>query len=152
LVVYVHWGDRVGEDLRHELTHGYLHSVTPNVPLWLDEGIAEYFEPPRGHQGRNAPHLALLAKRFRDRTWAPDLRRLESLADVSQMRQLDYAESWLWVHFLLETSRDRLAMLQAYLAELRRSATAPPLSQVVYAAEPAPEEPLLRHLGWLEGS
>ena len=42
LTVLAYWGDRVGEDLRHEVTHGYLHSVVPNLPLWLDEGIAEY--------------------------------------------------------------------------------------------------------------
>ncbi len=44
LSVYAHWGDRVAEDLRHEVAHGYLHSVVQNLPLWLDEGLAEYFE------------------------------------------------------------------------------------------------------------
>ena len=33
LQVYAQWGDRVAEDLRHEVTHGYLHSVVPNLPL-----------------------------------------------------------------------------------------------------------------------
>ena len=32
LLVYAQWGDRVAEDLRHEVAHGYLHSVVPNVP------------------------------------------------------------------------------------------------------------------------
>ncbi|GIT30210.1 MAG: hypothetical protein Ct9H300mP1_22560 [Planctomycetaceae bacterium] len=32
------------EDLRHEFTHGVLHSSLKRVPLWLDEGLAEYFE------------------------------------------------------------------------------------------------------------
>ena len=44
LAVYAHWGDRVAEDLRHEVAHGYLHAVVQNLPLWLDEGLAEYFE------------------------------------------------------------------------------------------------------------
>jgi hypothetical protein len=152
LTVYAYWGDRVGEDLRHELAHGYLHAVTPNVPLWLDEGIAEFFEPPRGRGGRNGPHIALLWKRYQDRTWAPDLRRLEAIGDVAAMTQIDYAEAWLWAHFLLETSRDRLVMVQSYLAELRRSAVVPPFSQVLYSAERLPEEPLLQHLTWLAGS
>ncbi len=47
LSVYAHWGDRVAEDLRHEVAHGYLHAVVQNLPLWLDEGLAEYFEVAR---------------------------------------------------------------------------------------------------------
>ena len=31
-------------DLRHECTHAMLHASLPYVPLWLDEGLAEYFE------------------------------------------------------------------------------------------------------------
>ena len=41
LTVYAYWGDRVAEDLRHEVTHGYLHTMVPHVPLWLDEGLAQ---------------------------------------------------------------------------------------------------------------
>ena len=39
LMVYTMWSPRVGEDLRHEVTHGYLHSVVRGLPLWLDEGF-----------------------------------------------------------------------------------------------------------------
>ena len=35
-------------DLRHESTHALLHACLPMVPLWLDEGLAEYFEIPAG--------------------------------------------------------------------------------------------------------
>ena len=45
------------DDLRHEVTHGYLHSVVPDVPLWLDEGIAKFYEVPRGQRGLNRPLL-----------------------------------------------------------------------------------------------
>ena len=31
-------------DVRHESTHALLHAALPVVPLWLDEGLAEYFE------------------------------------------------------------------------------------------------------------
>src|SRR5262249_12804078 len=44
LAVYTWWGDRIQEDLRHEFTHGLLHAGLEAVPLWLDEGLAEYFE------------------------------------------------------------------------------------------------------------
>jgi hypothetical protein len=149
LVVYAYWGDRVAEDLRHEMAHGYLHSVTPNVPLWMDEGIAEFYELPRGQRGRSAAHIALLWKRYQERHWSPNLRRLESLNDVARMEQTDYAEAWLWMHFLLETSRDRTAIVQSYLAELRRTGTAAPMSHVLSGVETVPEESLAEHLAWL---
>lgn len=146
LNVYACWGDRIGEDLRHEVAHGYLHSVTPNVPLWLDEGLAEFFEVPRGRQGLNRPHVAVLWSQFQEGRWRPNLRRIESLADMPTMAQLEYAEAWLWVHFLLQTTRERLTLVQTYLAELRRSASAPPFSQVLQAAEPQSVEALISHL------
>ena len=57
LLVYTYWGDRIQEDLRHELTHALLHSVLKDVPLWLDEGLAEYFEVPPDWNGINYQHL-----------------------------------------------------------------------------------------------
>lgn len=145
LAVYAHWGDRVAEDLRHEVAHGYLHSVVANLPLWLDEGLAEYFEVPRGHAGLNRPHLIDLANRSAA-GWRPDLRRLEAITSVGEMTQLDYAESWLWVHSLLETSRDRLELLRGYLARLRSTGLVEPLSLELRRHHPHPEGELLLHL------
>src|SRR4029079_18967932 len=36
LLVYTYKGDKIQQDLRHELTHALLHSVLKGVPLWLD--------------------------------------------------------------------------------------------------------------------
>ena len=146
LVVYAQWGDRVAEDLRHEVTHGYLHAVIPNLPLWLDEGLAEYFEVPRGWNGLHTGHRQLLADLDRQQAWQPDLPRLEQLASVGDLRQQDYAEAWLWTHFLLETSRPRRLLLQHYLAVLRDKAQAPPLSAALLSAEPQVVEQVRAHL------
>jgi len=128
LAVYAHWGDRVSEDLRHEVAHGYLHAVVPDLPLWLDEGLAEYAEVPRGDAGLNRPHVKLLGTRLASGTWRPDLERLERLDSVADMTQLDYAESWAWVHLLMETDPARRELLQSHLQALRRDGKAPPLS------------------------
>jgi hypothetical protein len=127
LIVHAHWNDHVAEDLRHEVAHGYLHSAVGNLPLWLDEGLAEYFEMPRGRHGLNRPHVELLAEQLQNGDWQPDLARLESLDDFASLTQLDYAESWAWVHFLLETEPARRELLQSYLAELRTNGSAKPL-------------------------
>jgi hypothetical protein len=145
LNVYAHWGDRVAEDLRHEVAHGYLHSVVPNLPLWLDEGLAEYFEVPRGHAGLNVPHVNDLRARL-SAGWRPDLRRLETLTSVNDMTQLDYAEAWAWVHWMLETSPERLVLLRNFLQTLRRDGTAEQLSAQLRRQSPQPEGLVVLHL------
>lgn len=127
LMVYAYWGDRVAEDLRHEVTHGYLHSVVPRVPLWLDEGLAEYFEVPQGQNGLNEPHVQEIAQ-AQARGWEPNLRRLEQMTSASEMNQIDYAEAWAWVHLLLETTPDRQQLLRSYLESVRQEETVQPLS------------------------
>jgi hypothetical protein len=146
LVVLAHWGDRVAEDLRHEVAHGYLHGVTPNVPLWLDEGVAEYYEVPRGHEGLNHPHVRLLWQLHHDQGWMPNLPTLESFAGMTEMTQRDYAEAWLWVHWLLHSTPERRTLLRRFLAELRHSATAIPLSQALAGLEGQPHAALVAHL------
>jgi hypothetical protein len=150
LTVYAQWGDRVAEDLRHEVAHGYLHAVVQNLPLWLDEGLAEYFETPRGTHGINRPHIeevVSLAKRGR---WTPNLRRLEALQTPAQMSQAEYAEAWLWMHWLLESEPQRRHLLQSYLADLRRDAAVPPLSMYVRQLGGNAEAMLGEHLRTLE--
>jgi len=137
LVVYAHWGDRVAEDLRHEVTHGYLHSVVPALPLWLDEGLAEHFEVRRGQGGRNVMHLERLLARLKQGQWRPDLARLERLDSAFGMSLDDYAESWAWVHFLLHGRPEHRELLRRHLADLRRDGTAAPLSPLLsYLPDP----------------
>ena len=131
LKIFAWWGQRVGEDLRHEVTHGYLHSVVPNLPLWLDEGLAEYYETPRGIHGLNKSHVFLLNEAFRRNEWEPDLATLEALVNPAAMTQLHYAECWLWIHFALENESSSPKLLQDQLARLRMSAESEELSNFI---------------------
>jgi hypothetical protein len=121
-VVYTFYNDRLDEDLRHEATHALLHAAVGDLPLWLDEGLAEYFEGSDGRQGVNPEHLARLPDDLKT-GWRPDLARLESLKNVREMSPRDYRESWAWVHFLLNGPTPGKSALLAELDELR---TAPP--------------------------
>jgi hypothetical protein len=149
LSVYAQWGDRMAEDLRHEITHGYIHSVVPNVPLWLDEGIAKFYEVPRGQRGLNRPLLERLTLRCDRERWQPDLRRLEQFPPTYNMTLDDYAEAWVWVHFLMESRPGCLELLRAYLADLRRDGAATPLSARMTPLLGHPETALIEHLGKL---
>lgn len=151
LEAYALWGDRVAEDLRHEITHGYLHAVLPNLPLWLDEGLAEYFEVARGNHGVNRTHLIQLASRLESDAFAPSIPRLESLGPNRDMSAEDYAEAWAWVHFLLETGPGRQKLLSDYLQRLREPGSAPPLSVAFREQIAEPERELAGHVCRLTG-
>lgn len=151
LSVFAYWGDRVAEDLRHEVAHGYLHAVVPNLPLWLDEGLAEYFEVARGQAGVNRAHLDLLTGEGAT-SWRPDLARLEQLHDTAEMTQAEYAQSWAWVHFLLESSPERLEILRGHLQLLVKSPSRESLWQRLRRTDPACEQHLLEHLAVLRQS
>jgi hypothetical protein len=146
LTVYAYWGDRVAEDLRHEVTHGYLHTMVPHLPLWLDEGLAEYYEVPRGSRGLNQDHLQLLVRAMQLHSWAPNLASLEQLQSSGEMTQQQYAEAWAWIHWLLQTDPLRRDLLRAHLAHTRAVGSAPPLSQVLHQSEPLCHRALVEHL------
>ena len=128
LSVFAVWQDRIAEDLRHETTHGYVHAVVPTIPLWLDEGVAEFFELPRSEQGVHAAHVAHLSGRLLEGTWRPDIDRMEALASAGELSQDHYAEAWCWTHWLLNTTPQRRRLLQDYLTDVRRDVKTAPLS------------------------
>ena len=62
------------------------------------------------------------------------------------MNQLDYAESWLWVHFLLESEGDHQKLIQDQLARLRMTGNAVPLSKQLAEIDPEIESRVIEHL------
>lgn len=119
-VVYTFQGGKLDEDLRHEATHALLNTSVRSVPLWLDEGLAEYFEVPRAQQGLNPEHISLLEQDLSG-GWTPDLARLERIQDLRQMTPRDYREAWAWVHFLLNGAPAQRSILLAYLHDLEQT-------------------------------
>ncbi len=141
--VYAQWSEHAPEDLRHETTHAYLHTSLPDLPLWLDEGLAEYFETPAEQGGWNAPHAELLLHERQAGHWRPDLRRLELLASSGDMTQRDYAEAWAWTYWLLHTTPQRRALLLQHLHAWRRGERVGPISEALYRNEPAAHNALV---------
>lgn len=115
----------------HEATHALVHAALPHPPLWLDEGLAQYFSTLRvddadARVGEPAPEWP---------RWLHAHPRLP-LAELLSMdatsphyhegdrRLTFYAQSWLLVHLLLTESSAGQARFDAYLAALRRGAPA----------------------------
>lgn len=145
LLVYTYWGDRIQQDLRHELTHALLHSVLKDVPLWLDEGLAEYFEVPNSWKGVNYKHVEDML-RPPEGPARLDLDRLEQLTKVSQMAPGEYRESWGWVHWMLRGNPQARKELIGYLAELRTNPKPGPLMPRLARTTPNLNAALVRHL------
>lgn len=139
-------GEHLRTNLRHELTHGLLHMVLKDVPLWLDEGLAGYFELPPSNAGVNPQYLDFV----RRGSFQPNLARLEKLGDGKQMEKPEYREAWAWVHFMLQSGPATKKVLQDYLQVLRTDSNAglllPQLREVVLDADRS----LLDHLEAME--
>ncbi len=68
------------------------------------------------------------------------------------MTQLDYAEAWLWVHFMLETTPERMELLRGYLQALRSEESPAPISRRLRNLHLDYERKLLDHLAVLSGA
>lgn len=150
LAVYTFWGDRIREDLRHEFTHGVLHASLKHVPLWLDEGLAEYFEvTDTGPERINAEYATRL-KTALGNGWRPDIKRLESLELVSNMQRLDYQEAWAWVHLMRHGAPGLQDALLGYLDDLKTGTSADTLSDRLREAAPDLELRFCEHVASLQ--
>ncbi len=115
--VLVHCSEEFTTDARHECTHALLHASLPMVPLWLDEGLAEYYElpPPKrafDHPNAKKLRLPLLLSN------GAKLERLEKLRDYGKMDSDDYRDCWAWVHFMLHGSEEARDELVQFLGEI----------------------------------
>jgi hypothetical protein len=146
LFVYTYWGEYAQKDLRHELTHALLHAVLKDVPIWLDEGLAEYYEMPASWNGVNYQHLDALRQpgvKF-------DLARLEKLTEVEEMSPAEYREAWAWTHLMLKSTPPARQVLLAFLQELRTNPHPSPLKPRLERVFANLNEALARHLADLD--
>lgn len=145
--VYAYLHADVMTDLRHETTHAILHSSLPFVPLWLDEGLAEYFEVAREKRVSGNPHLRRTKLDARlILTWRPNLTKLEAVRDQSAMTARNYRESWAWVHFLLHGPDAANSMITRYLASIEAHDPPGPLSAQLKRVWSKPERQLTSHI------
>ncbi|HBT77549.1 MAG TPA: hypothetical protein DEB39_11660 [Planctomycetaceae bacterium] len=104
-------------DLRHEMTHAIIHAGIDNVPIWLDEGLAKYFEPKPENRPRGNPYMKPIA---RNNMFGiiPNMERLEKLEHIGDMGPKEYRDSWAWVHFMVHFSPETHHLLAGYLQML----------------------------------
>ena len=117
----------------HEYSHLIVNNVAPEIPVWLNEGLAEYYSTFEiSNDGRTVVFGRLIESHLRDLAEQPWLPLKDLLAtkhdsphyNEGSRRGVFYAESWLLVHMLLHGQPDRRPAFAAYTREL--STGAPP--------------------------
>lgn len=139
-------------DLRHECAHAILAATLKrSVPIWLDEGIAEYFEQPAERRLTNETWRSLTVERLRGGEFST-LESLEKLAGMNEMTRVKYCDSWAWVCWFLngpESVRDVLPQYLNDLAARNPFASKPSKRLRAIAKDGAAERSLRRFYGAL---
>lgn len=104
-------------DLRHECTHALLQDRFAKLPLWLDEGIAEYFENEPGSRDNHSVHLPIAIWQAK-LGHVPPMEKLELCLTPQQMDARKYSDAWAWVNFLLSHSDRSRHVFKSYLEEV----------------------------------
>jgi hypothetical protein len=142
--VFAYLNDELAVDVRHECTHALLHADLPMVPLWLDEGLAEYFEVAKPLRARQHPHLRPLK-------WDLRLGRIPSMVDLESKQRLedltarDYRFAWAWTHYMLHGPVAAHAELVTFLHDIRTNTAPGRLSDRIARAVPRVEQHLVAH-------
>ncbi len=144
LDVYAYRQAELATDLRHECTHALLHAAVGDLPLWLDEGLAEYFEAPAARRAFEHPNFDALRWNLRLGMVRP-IAALERRRELAEMSRLDYCYSWAWVHWMLHGPPGAHWVLIDYLADARGGKADGDLSTRLNAAAPNASEQLVRH-------
>lgn len=144
-----------GDGLRiafHEYSHLVLHNWMAAAPLWLDEGLAEYYssfslaDDRKGARiGIALPHhLQLLRGRFLPLIDVLTLDRRSPLYNEGDQRSVFYAESWALMHYLLMETPKGDVQIDSYLSAITRGEPVERAFEQAFQMPPAAMERLLR--------
>jgi tetratricopeptide (TPR) repeat protein len=116
--------ERLLHTVRHEGFHQLLDSELERPPLWLNEGLAEYFAAAREERGGwrdgkpNEGRLAALKGPYQGRLLPLEDFLYQSHAEFMRDPGRSYAQAWGLVHFLRHSSRENQALLESLIAGL----------------------------------
>ncbi len=143
-MVFAYRSSELEVDVRHECTHALLHASLPMVPLWLDEGLAEYFEVPAAERVLENPHHGAFKWNLR-LGMVPELKRLEDKSKLEDMGRSEYRYSWAWAHYLLNGPQPARDVLLRYIADVRSHSPPGRMSERLSAIYADPEGAMVEH-------
>ena len=110
----------------HEYTHLLVRNTVRAVPVWLNEGLAEYFSTfTMSDDGATAdagrpivPHVRLLRERYMPIADLIAVDASSQLYDEAARRSIFYAESWALTHYLMIEVPDGPLQINHYVADI----------------------------------
>jgi tetratricopeptide (TPR) repeat protein len=143
--------DKIWPVVFHEYAHYLLYGNYAQMPLWFDEGFAEYFSTVKmvdnaaeiGHPPQNAERLLGAKKLMR----ITDLFSVEPDSDIyrekGERRHLFYMQSWLVVKYLYD--KGRIPQVSEYLDLVKnQQKTVAEATHLAFGMEPAEFDKAIR--------
>jgi len=129
----------------HEYTHLLLRNAVQSLPLWLNEGLAEYYSTyrliERGKAaviGRALPeHVLLLRQSYLPIAQLIDVDPSSPMYNEGERRSIFYAESWALAHYLMIARPNGGAAMNAYVAAVAEGRSSLDAFQRAFGATPA---------------
>jgi len=130
----LHRGEESSSIVFHEYTHLLARNAAKGIPVWLNEGLAEYFSTFQLRFGGReavigrplAVHLALLNQQRMlpvQELVAVDAK--SPMYNEGERRSIFYAESWALTHYLLIDRPGGVEAVNQYLAAAAKGPTTP---------------------------
>jgi len=136
----------------HEYTHLLVGTAVRSVPVWLNEGLAEYFSTFRltsGGKGASiglaiARHVQLLRERFIPLAQLLAVDPRSEMYNEGERRSIFYAESWALTHYLMTELPSGQALINQYAGAIAGGAPPEQAFAATFGMAPAAFEPRLR--------
>ncbi len=144
--VYLCLNPKFENDLRHECAHAVLSAALGrSAPIWLDEGVAEYFEAAPEERLTNPVWRARTVERLRRGEFS-SLESLEKIVGIEGMTSVKYGDSWAWVCWFLNGPEAARDVIPRYLNDLaaRKPFAAKPSKRLKALAKDGAAERSLR--------
>lgn len=151
LAMSVDEGEESASIVFHEYTHLLVQRARA-LPIWLNEGLAEYFSTfALAARGRSAEigrpiarHVRLLRQRFLPLSQLLAVSASSELYDEGERRSIFYAEAWALTHYLMLEMPDGPALINRYGAAAVEGRAPDQVFRDVFGVTPTEFEPRLR--------
>ncbi|HET9698033.1 MAG TPA: tetratricopeptide repeat protein [Terriglobales bacterium] len=141
----------------HEYAHLLLHGNFPVMPIWFDEGFAEYFSTLKvtdktvefGTPPQSAPYI------LQQQRWMPIVALFSVQHNSAEYNERDkntilYAQSWLVVHYLMTNQKVMEAAKYLQMTQIEKKPVDEAI-RVAFGVEPAAFEKQLRDYFYGQG-
>lgn len=134
--------EQVAQTILHEASHVLLFQMSPASPVWLHEGLAQYFQTLKVQENGQSVVTALPDAEKRIQTWIKDeqlitMRQYLSLDDRSwrdmahQLNAIPYTVAWGATAFLMSKPVGR-STLRQLLQDLEKTDRRPTLQRITH--------------------